>query len=180
MDSAKLNDWMQIIGLFAVVASLIFLALQMRQDRELAVVDSASIRAAAVAELADVITDNRELWVSGLYGDELSPSDLAAFHAMIESVESYYYALSVRVRGNASELMPAASGNSESTYAYALYSHQGLRRAWEQQMEHVRARDIAANTIDPGTAFRERVNAKLDELDDDSPQLPANKRYVFW
>jgi len=36
MDSAKLNDWMQVIGIFAVVASLIFVGLQMKQDQEIA------------------------------------------------------------------------------------------------------------------------------------------------
>jgi hypothetical protein len=36
MDSAKLNDWMQVIGIFALVASLIFVGLQMKQDHEIA------------------------------------------------------------------------------------------------------------------------------------------------
>ena len=36
MNSAKLNDWLQVFGLFALVASLIFVGLQMRQDREIA------------------------------------------------------------------------------------------------------------------------------------------------
>ena len=36
MDSAKLNDWLQVIGLFGVIASLIFVGLQMKQDREIA------------------------------------------------------------------------------------------------------------------------------------------------
>ena len=36
MDSAKLNDWMQVAGIFAVVASLIFVGLQMQQDRDIA------------------------------------------------------------------------------------------------------------------------------------------------
>ena len=37
MDSAKLNDWLQVIGIFAVVASLIFVGLQMRQTQEIAI-----------------------------------------------------------------------------------------------------------------------------------------------
>lgn len=37
MDSAKLNDWIQVIGIFAVVASLIFVGLQMKQSQEIAV-----------------------------------------------------------------------------------------------------------------------------------------------
>jgi len=36
VDSAKLNEWMQVVGIFAVVASLIFVGLQMQQDREIA------------------------------------------------------------------------------------------------------------------------------------------------
>jgi hypothetical protein len=33
MDSAKLNDWMQVIGIFALVASLVFVGLQMKRPR---------------------------------------------------------------------------------------------------------------------------------------------------
>ena len=36
MDSAKLNDWLQVIGLFGVIASLIFVGMQMKQDRDIA------------------------------------------------------------------------------------------------------------------------------------------------
>lgn len=36
MDSAKLNDWLQVIGMFAVVGSLVFVGLQMRQTQEIA------------------------------------------------------------------------------------------------------------------------------------------------
>ena len=36
MDLAKLNDWMHVLGIFALVASLIFVGLQMKQDHEIA------------------------------------------------------------------------------------------------------------------------------------------------
>ncbi len=36
MDSTKLNDWLQVFGIFAVVASLIFVGMQMKLDREIA------------------------------------------------------------------------------------------------------------------------------------------------
>ncbi len=36
MDSAKLNDWMQVFGIFALVGSLVFVGLQMKQDRQIA------------------------------------------------------------------------------------------------------------------------------------------------
>jgi hypothetical protein len=36
VDSAKLHDWLQVVGLFGVIGSLIFVGLQMKQDREIA------------------------------------------------------------------------------------------------------------------------------------------------
>ena len=44
MDSRKLHDWMQVIGIFAVVASLVFVGLQIQQDQDIAIVDSMSLR----------------------------------------------------------------------------------------------------------------------------------------
>lgn len=37
MDSAKLNDWMQVVGIFAVVVSLVFVGFQLKQSQEIAV-----------------------------------------------------------------------------------------------------------------------------------------------
>ena len=36
MNSSKINDWMQVVGIFALVASLIFVGLQMKQTQEIA------------------------------------------------------------------------------------------------------------------------------------------------
>ncbi len=36
LDSAKLSDWLQVVGLFAVVASLIVVGLQMKQTDAIA------------------------------------------------------------------------------------------------------------------------------------------------
>lgn len=51
MDSAKLNDWMQVVGIFSVVASLIFVGMQMQLDRDIARVTIYQSRASTVAEL---------------------------------------------------------------------------------------------------------------------------------
>ena len=37
MDSAKLNDWMQVVGIFAVVMSLIFVGFQLKQSQDIAI-----------------------------------------------------------------------------------------------------------------------------------------------
>jgi len=51
MNSAKINDWIQVFGIFALVASLIFVGLQMRQDHEIAKVMIYQSRASTTAEI---------------------------------------------------------------------------------------------------------------------------------
>ena len=36
MVSKELNDWLQVVGLFGVLGGLIFVGLQLRQDRQVA------------------------------------------------------------------------------------------------------------------------------------------------
>ena len=36
MDSTKVNDWLQVVGLFGVIASLIFVGLEMQQAKQIA------------------------------------------------------------------------------------------------------------------------------------------------
>jgi hypothetical protein len=35
-DMSKINDWLQVVGMFGVIASLIFVGLQMKQAHEIA------------------------------------------------------------------------------------------------------------------------------------------------
>jgi hypothetical protein len=51
MDSAKFNDWMHVVGIFAVVASLIFVGLQMKQTHEIAIAAQYQERAATAIEV---------------------------------------------------------------------------------------------------------------------------------
>jgi hypothetical protein len=58
MDSAKLNDWMQVVGIFAVVASLVFVGLQMKQSQEIAIAAQYHERAALAVENFHAITES--------------------------------------------------------------------------------------------------------------------------
>ncbi len=56
MDSSRLNDWLQVLGLFGVMASLVFVGLQMKQDYDIALAETYSTRTAiSVANIGDQI-----------------------------------------------------------------------------------------------------------------------------
>jgi hypothetical protein len=75
MDSAKLNDWLQSVGMLGLIASLVFVGMQVNQTQ----------RAGEGAELAsylEIATLNRQLriehadvWQKACAGEELSAAD---------------------------------------------------------------------------------------------------------
>ena len=65
MNSAKLHDWLQIAGMFAVVASLIFVGLQIRQTDKIALSQIYHERAMAARETNLAAAEN-PFYLTGL------------------------------------------------------------------------------------------------------------------
>jgi len=61
MKAEKLEDWLQIIALFGVVGSLIFVGLQMKQDREIALSEIWQARTAVLIENTSATASNEIL-----------------------------------------------------------------------------------------------------------------------
>jgi len=75
LNTAKLNDWMQVVGIFALVASLVFVGLQMKQSQEIAIASQYHDRAALAVEAYNQQIDSGILTVWGSFLDEkLYPS----------------------------------------------------------------------------------------------------------
>ena len=51
MDSAKINDWVQAGGIFALVASLIFVGLQLKQSQDIALSQASQSRTSTTVEI---------------------------------------------------------------------------------------------------------------------------------
>ena len=175
MDSAKLNDWMQIFGIFAVVASLIFVGLQMRQDQQIAMSESFSSVVDSVSDLATLVESNSNVWRMGLDGSELSAEDELVFKAMVSAVQHHFSNMAQRW----ARLAIGNPDNIAENYAYAVYVHPGLRDAYAEKLALF---DSTAKAFgdERQRPFYRRVQAKLEQLDALSPEIPETKRYVFW
>jgi len=88
VDSAKLNDWLQVFGIFALVASLIFVGMQMKLDREIALSAiyqarsdaSMIIRMAPLESEALLSATAKRVFGSG---EELTPEEEIAFRSLL-------------------------------------------------------------------------------------------------
>jgi hypothetical protein len=81
MTASKLRDWLEIIGLFSVVASLVFVGLQMKQSQEIALSQASQARTAMSLEIILSTAENplfTSAMVKGRNGKEQSPEEQAA------------------------------------------------------------------------------------------------------
>ena len=58
MDSAKLNDWAQVVGIFALVASLVFVGLQLKQAQDIALSEANQARADSTVSMLITSAEN--------------------------------------------------------------------------------------------------------------------------
>ena len=85
MTAQGSENWrgiVELVGIFAVVASLIFVGLQLRQDQRIAEAEIYADFDDTQIELSRLILENRELWLAGSNGEQLSELDQQSFEAM--------------------------------------------------------------------------------------------------
>ena len=142
MDSGKLYDWLQVGGLFAVLGGLIFVGLQLMQDRQIASTEVIAEAASRRMYWAELIGQNPEVWVKGLAGQPLSATEAVHFDALATSWElshySYFY--------NSNQLGVSADKRFVREWALELHTNPGLLewwRAFQQRMNYTSPGDLA-------------------------------------
>jgi len=168
MDSAKLNDRMQVLGIFALVASLIFVGYQLLQDRRIAEVEALAANLVAEFELAQLIKDERDIWLKGLRGEKLSDSEELVFEALAKSLfrraaDSY----------RAGQRINVFSERIAQSFAYFVYQYPGLRRKVQERIDNQGMRDRAFGGSDDVKFFSKIVSDYLQYLDETEPETPS-------
>ena len=86
MNREQMKVLVEAMGFVALIASLIFVGLQIRQDHRIARVQNAADFDDTMIEYARVINANREVWIKGLAGADLSLADQVTFEAVAFAV----------------------------------------------------------------------------------------------
>ena len=166
----------ELIGIAAIVASLAFVGLQMRQEQAIARAAVWSETEIASRELNEFVNENRDIWIRGLDGEELSQLEELTFKAIARSIYNRHLALYQR----AIELGTSSPESRIREYAFHLYQYPGLRRDFEQGTEERRLRRAAYDLPDRTSGFRWTVMKSLEELDASSHQIPDKSYLPFY
>ena len=174
----KFNEWNEIaelVGIAAVVGSLIFVGLQMRQDQEIALAQAFVDTSAVIIDLNQLITDNKEVWIKGLDGAELSLEENLTFRALCRA--NYMRKISHWVRA---QRLDAGDPNFiAQSFAYEIYTYPGLRRYFGEVIDSfTERRNLYGHTVDDDS-FTSAVEASLESLDRTSPPPAKIRSYLI-
>lgn len=177
MKKANWKDVAELIGIAAVVVSLIFLALQIRQQQLALSAEATVAYSTLLAEVSQSINENNEIWVKGLKGEELSELDQSVFNRL--AMTAWRYKVSQILSGQ--RLGLGMDEKQAERYAYQLYIYPGLRRWFDEtvvQLNEARAA-FGQEPIGLGSATFQ-VQEALAEIGRSSPPIPEKKSYDIW
>lgn len=163
MKQAKLRDWLEIIGIFAVVVSLVFVGLQMRQTQEIAVAEMGWNNMIAEMESRSAIYEFPEIWAKGNAGETLKPSETVIYTTLIRDFNSLHYYRVINFRRLGDESLVSYIIADVSGF---LFENPGARREWEALRAKFRRYREPHASGEYSSRFEEGVRAQLAVLDE--------------
>ncbi len=173
MDAVKINDWVQIVGIFAVVASLIFVGLQLQQSEDIAYTDLSESTVTRGIELSSFISEHADVWHRACMGEELSPPERIIagniyFRYLQGNFNSWFrYQTTGMGALDSSFLTDAIAAN--------IHRYPGFRRltlSWENWA------NLGARMDYPYVQkYKEEIDLRISELEKEEPNPDAD---VMW
>jgi hypothetical protein len=162
MKSMGWKDGVELVGIVAIVASLIFVGLEMRQAQKIALSERGVNTLMSEIEARRPIYEFPDIWTRGNAGDELSRSEAVIYRTLIQDINAYSY----HRRHSASLMGDQNSFNSASwDLAGFLHENPGARREWESLRDMFRKHREPHIQGEYRGEFAAAVRAALEVLD---------------
>ena len=85
MMKIELSQTVTILANLGVIGGLIFVGMQIQQDREIAAVDRMLAHESNLYYWAELVNSDDDIWARGLSGEELSPNEGVRFNVLAEA-----------------------------------------------------------------------------------------------
>ena len=162
----KTRDWKdtaELIGIAAIVASLIFVGLQMRQAEKIAGGERYESAIANRVEIRNAINEHADIWVRGNAGEDLDAVEAVVYANLMQNLGNMH-----SFSSRSAELVGNQRGADANKRDFAVYLHEnpGARRLWEtlqRGLEEARELLQPGQYSDPG--FADFIRSNLDKLD---------------
>ncbi|NIU10623.1 hypothetical protein GWN42_21075 [candidate division KSB1 bacterium] len=156
------TDLIEVIGFVAIVASLIFVGIELRQSRAIAIGDGNLSNAEIQIETNNAINEYSAVWIGGNKGEALSEEDTVIFNNLVRN--KAIHAFMEYARLDQVEFDEAAEAiNAE--FSIFLFENPGARRIWLQQEGFIQEHfEVPVSK----QSWKSSVQANLARLDRDA------------
>jgi hypothetical protein len=171
MSRQQIEDWVQIVGILAVVGSLIFVGLQLRQATETRAYEGAFEAQQAITEWRALLAEHSEVWPRGCAGEELTSEESFIFRMLYSAWMSRMYSLGGRGTAINSESLV-----NRGVYSIAInvHSFKGIRREYEADDRFYELSRFRPELMVP---YLKRVDLRLAHLASVDPNPDFDVRF---
>jgi len=158
----KLENWKELfeaVGLIAIVASLVFVGIEFRQSRAIAIGEGNLANAQIQIESNNAINEYSIIWTRGNSGEPLAEHDAVIFQNLVKNVAIHAFMEYARL----DQLeFDEATESVTAQFSVFLFQNPGAREVWHQTEEF-----LAKHFASPVThaAWKDEVRANLTKLE---------------
>ncbi len=132
-----IKDWKsfaELLGITAIVASLIFLGLQLKQSQATAISEMAASQVASLIEENNAVIGNMDIWIRGNSDENLSPADAEIYARLVTNMNNRFYFIvqqQIHLGLGDNVLLDVAE------FASYLYENPRAKRVWRAREERL-------------------------------------------
>jgi len=163
MKSANWKEIAELLGIAAIVASLVFVGLQMKQEQELAYAEAMQSIYANNLERKDQMNQHMAVWLKGNSGAELAAVELEIYRNLLKTRHDEAFFITVTLPRTGEEDVNFAVNE----LAGFLFRNRGARREWNIYRAQIIAdrRSLGGDDLATDSAFAAAVSSRLEMLD---------------
>ena len=151
----------ELVGVLAIVASLVFVGLEMRQSREIAIGEGNLANAAIQMERNNAIIENSDVWVRGNSAEYLNDAESVVFEYLVRN--AHIHAFMEHQRLQRLDFGQAATSVAMQ-FSLFLFQNPGAREVW------IRIEASATPQTSPRADWIRQVRSNLAKLDENAAQ----------
>ena len=177
MEKTGWNNWFESIGIIAIVASLVFVGLQLRQAEKTASAEGYASTMSNFIEVGNSVKANVNIWNRGAAGEELTGDEAAIFAVLVRQInDSAYFGYMQELELSGEERARA----NASDFAIFLYTNLGAQRVWLAREEHLlKYRGLLNPATDGFSGWKDMIIEDLAILDKKGA-ISEKTSFIVW
>ncbi len=139
--SANWKETAELVGIFAILVSLIFVALQLRQEKELLLLELRNNMIMSTSEINAAIIENADIWRRGNLDEKLDDTELEIYKRLLINYNDWHFNTALVFE----ETLPGAQEHVLAMFAGFLSRNPGAYRIWIDRERELNADRTALN-----------------------------------